>query len=66
MIDSITYASICLGVFLFFLFLGLKIFGLIDWSWWWVVAPLLAPAALIFGPILLIVTAAALFPGPNL
>jgi hypothetical protein len=66
MIDSITYASICLGVFLFGLFLGLKIFGLIDWSWWWVVTPLLVPVALIFGLILLIVTIAALFPGPNL
>lgn len=25
---------------LFLLFLGLKIKGVIDWSWWWVTAPL--------------------------
>lgn len=28
------------------LFIGLKLTGHIDWSWWWVLAPLWAPAAL--------------------
>ena len=26
------------------LFIGLKLFDKIDWSWWWVVAPLWIPA----------------------
>jgi len=25
---------------LFLLFLGLKLAGVIDWSWWWITAPL--------------------------
>lgn len=28
------------------LFVGLKLTGHIDWSWWWVLAPLWGPAAL--------------------
>lgn len=31
---------------LFILFLGLKLTGHIDWSWWWVTAPLWGPPAL--------------------
>lgn len=27
------------------LFIGLKLTGHIDWSWWWVIGPLWAPAA---------------------
>ena len=30
---------------LFLLFLGLKLGGVIGWSWWWVAAPLWVPAA---------------------
>lgn len=38
------------GMFLLFLlFLGLKLGGAIDWSWWWVTAPLWAAFALVFG-----------------
>lgn len=36
---------------LFIVFLTLKLCGVIDWSWWWVTAPLWAPlaiAALVF------------------
>lgn len=36
-----------LGGLLFVLFLGLKLGGAIDWSWWWVFAPLYVPAAII-------------------
>ena len=36
--------SIC-GV-TFVVFLVLKLTGLINWSWWWVTAPLWIPAAL--------------------
>lgn len=28
---------------MFLMFLGLKISGLIDWSWWWVFAPIWVP-----------------------
>jgi len=36
-----------LGMFLLFLlFLGLKLGGVIAWSWWWVTAPLWGPLAL--------------------
>lgn len=28
---------------MFLMFLGLKISGMIDWSWWWVFAPLWMP-----------------------
>lgn len=31
---------------LFLLFLGLKLGGVIDWSWWWVTAPLWGQLAL--------------------
>ena len=31
---------------LFLLFLGLKLGGVIDWSWWWVTAPLWGGLAL--------------------
>lgn len=27
------------------LFIGLKLTGFISWSWWWVLAPIWAPAA---------------------
>lgn len=39
--------GIGLGGALFILFLGLKLTGHIDWSWWWVTAPLWAPFLLI-------------------
>jgi hypothetical protein len=29
------------------LFIGLKLGGVIDWSWWWVLAPIWVPFALI-------------------
>jgi hypothetical protein len=32
---------------LFFIFLTLKLCGVIDWSWWWVTAPLWAIFALV-------------------
>lgn len=31
------------------LFTALKLTGVIDWSWWWVLAPLWIPVALFFG-----------------
>jgi phosphoglycerol transferase MdoB-like AlkP superfamily enzyme len=40
-----------IGIFmiLFLIFLVLKLCGVIDWSWWWVTAPLWGMFALIFG-----------------
>lgn len=38
--------SMSTGMFfelMFLMFLGLKISGLIDWSWWWVFAPIWVP-----------------------
>jgi len=35
-----------LATLLFVLFLGLKLTGYIDWSWWWVTAPLWIPFGL--------------------
>jgi hypothetical protein len=35
------------GTVLFFIFLTLKLTDNIDWSWWWVFAPLWIPLALV-------------------
>ena len=32
---------------MFLMFLGLKIAGFIDWSWWWVFAPVWVPLLLV-------------------
>lgn len=44
---------------LFLLFLGLKLSDKIDWSWWWVFAPIWGPLALIcvLGGVLLLIAA---------
>ncbi len=42
-----------LPLLLFFVFLVLKLAGGIDWSWWWVAAPLWLPAALVVGGLML-------------
>ncbi|MBC7593530.1 MAG: hypothetical protein H7288_06285 [Kineosporiaceae bacterium] len=34
---------------LFLLFLALKLTGHIDWSWWWVTAPLWIPVGILLG-----------------
>ena len=39
-------AAPSLFVMLFVLFLGLKLCDVIDWSWWWVFAPLWGPMVL--------------------
>ena len=38
--------SISLDGVLFFVFLVLKLIGKIDWSWWWVTAPLWIPLSI--------------------
>lgn len=36
-----------LGTVLFLIFMTLKLTNYIDWSWWWVTAPLWIPIAII-------------------
>ena len=36
-----------LGTVLFLIFLVLKLTNYIDWSWWWITAPLWIPIAII-------------------
>jgi uncharacterized integral membrane protein len=45
---------------LFVVFLVLKLTNAIDWSWWWVTAPLWAPVALV---LLLVILGGALVAG---
>lgn len=39
--------QIGIGTILFIVFLVLKLTDVIDWSWWWVTAPVWIPAALV-------------------
>lgn len=43
-----------LGLILFLIFLILKLTGNIDWSWWWVTAPLWIPPAFVLGVAILV------------
>ena len=42
---------------LFLVFLTLKLTNVINWSWWWITAPLWIPSAIIIGIALLVVVA---------
>lgn len=42
-----TGGGISFGGLLAILFIALKLTGYIDWSWWWVLAPLWAPVAIL-------------------
>lgn len=41
-----TSDEIGIGGIIFVVFLILKLCGIIDWSWWWVIAPLWMPIGL--------------------
>jgi hypothetical protein len=41
-----TSGGIGIGMILFLIFMTLKLTNNIDWSWWWVTAPLWAPLLL--------------------
>jgi hypothetical protein len=45
---------------MFLIFMTLKLTGFIDWSWWWVTAPLWGGFALIFIFIIIVVLIKAL------
>jgi hypothetical protein len=44
-----------LGTILFLIFMVLKLTNYIDWSWWWVTAPLWIPIVIILGVLTVIV-----------
>lgn len=44
-----------LGTVLFLIFMTLKLTNFIDWSWWWITAPLWIPIAIILGVIFLVI-----------
>ena len=46
MSDNKSTGGIGVGMILFLIFMTLKLTGNIDWSWWWVTAPLWAPLVL--------------------
>lgn len=48
-------SGIGLGTILFVVFLVLKLTGNINWSWWWVTAPLWIPVILV-GVVLLLIS----------
>ena len=50
--------SLCSAVFL--VFLVLKLIGYINWSWWWVTAPLWGPFALILAIFIVIIIIAGI------
>lgn len=49
-----TSNSLGFGTILFLIFLTLKLCHVIDWSWWWITAPLWIPLTLV-GLIVLVI-----------
>jgi hypothetical protein len=49
MAKSSQSGGIGIGMILFLIFMTLKLTNNIDWSWWWVTAPLWIPVALVLG-----------------
>ena len=45
--DIAQTGGVGLGGLLLVLFVGLKLTGYISWSWWWVLAPLWVPLAIL-------------------
>lgn len=53
--------GISLGTVLFIVFLVLKLTETIDWSWWWVTAPLWIPIGLVIALTVLLGVLSAIF-----
>jgi len=49
MADSKSSNGLGIGTILFLIFMVLKLTNYIDWSWWWITAPLWIPLLLILG-----------------
>ena len=45
------------------LFIALKLTHIIDWSWWWVLAPLWIPVAVVLGIIVIVAIVALIVKG---
>lgn len=52
--DNATHVTVGFLDLLAIAFIVLKLTGTITWSWWWVLAPVWMPIALIFGFFLLV------------
>jgi hypothetical protein len=48
MANNNTSNGIGIGTILFLIFMTLKLTNVINWSWWWVTAPLWIPFVLVF------------------
>ena len=53
-------SGISLSGLTFIVFLVLKLCGVIDWSWWWVTAPLWGPFALLIAGLFIYIMIAAI------
>lgn len=53
--------GISLGTILFVVFLVLKLTHIIDWSWWWVTAPLWIPIGFVIALTVLLGVLSAIF-----
>lgn len=51
---NVTVRSVSFLQLLTVLFVGLKLTDYVDWSWWWVLAPLWGPIAFLFSILALI------------
>lgn len=47
--DNVTYSGIGFFGLLTLLFIALKLIGVIDWSWWYVILPMFVPLLFIIG-----------------
>lgn len=47
MADKNTSSGVGFGGLLTILFIGLKLGGIINWSWWWVLSPIWLPIAVL-------------------
>ena len=47
MSDKNTSSGVGFGGLLTILFIGLKLGGIINWSWWWVLSPIWLPTAVL-------------------
>ncbi len=59
--SNVSGGGIGFGGALFLLFLGLKLTGHVDWSWWWVTAPLWVPFVVVVGLFMLFTALALAF-----